>query len=295
MESNFFWEETFDELRRLPLNLEVIPIKDPQIEKGKAFSISFQSLYGEKIYGVLLVPDGQGKFPVVLDIIGYMTHIQKPSDFSHWLDCGCGCLVIDNRDQGGKTIDSVPYLTVNNLTPMGRGLLMAKDSYMRRIVADQIRLFDVIDELSQLDQNRIILHGNSQGGGLALLVNGICQRKILATFANVPSHSNIAQRITEGTGSYGVVKEYLNENPLNTKQVLTALKHFDTQYYAKNIHNPVYISVASDDPICPMKDFFVTYHQISSPKELTVFWGKGHEGGERRRLMEEMRIVKQIK
>ena len=36
---------------------------------------------------------------------------------------------------------------------------------------------------------------------------------ILATFADVPSHSCLENRVAEGTGSYQIIHQYLQEHP----------------------------------------------------------------------------------
>ncbi|MFY1066471.1 acetylxylan esterase [Enterococcus sp. AD013-P3] len=294
LEKERFWDETAAQLAAIPLELELSPkvITQPKI---KCFSISFKSLQGEKIHGLLLLPEiTHGKVPVVVDILGYMTHIQNAEEFAHWPQIGCGCLVIDNRGQGGQTLDTAPYLTTNGESPMVRGLLTPEDSYMRRLVADQMRLFSVIDAIPELDNDQIFLHGNSQGGGLALLLNGICRKKIRATLANVPSHSNISRRVHEKTGSYGAIADYLLLHPEDEQHVLATLAVFDTKYYAKRIANPVFTSAASADTTCPMKDFLVTYRRLAAPKSLTVYWGKGHEGGGSRQLAREISLMKQL-
>lgn len=293
-EQERFWAATAAQLAAVPLELEIRPTT-PQPVKFKSFSISFNSLYHERIHGLLLLPvTARSKVPVVLDILGYMTHIQHAEEFAHWPKIGCGCLVIDNRGQGGQTADSAPYLSTMADQPMGRGLLTAADSYMHRITADQLRLLEVVDQIPELDREQLFLHGNSQGGGLALLVNGICRRPIRAALVNVPSHSNIPQRIKERTGSYGVVAAFLQQHPEERAAVLAAMAMFDTKHYAADIANPVFASAASKDHVCPAKDFFATYQRLTVPKRLTVYWGKGHEGGGSRQLAREIALVQQL-
>lgn len=294
MEITKFWSETLAELDKVPLNLQMKELKDVALPNGQVFEISLQSLYLETIHGLFYLPTGPGPHPVVIDIMGYMVHIQAPTDFSHWLTCGCACLVIDNRDQGGKTGDTVSYETTQSDIPMCRGLLEPHDFYMRRLVADQVRLVTLAKSLPQVDREKIIIHGNSQGGGVGIMVSALCAPDILATLVNVPSHSNIPHRISEGTGSYGAIKDYLRQHPDNQAAVLNTLHYFDTENLATWLHGPIYTSVGSSDHTCPMADFFGTYHQLAEPKALTVFWGHGHEGGSAKRLHQEMKLVKEL-
>ncbi len=89
----------------------------------------------------------------------------------------------------GRTQDQVPYETTQHEAPFGRGILKKEDFYMKRLVADSLRTLEVLQQIPEIDPQRIILRGGSQGGGIALLVNALTNVPIFATFADVPSHS----------------------------------------------------------------------------------------------------------
>ncbi|KAF1297508.1 acetylxylan esterase [Enterococcus sp. JM4C] len=292
-EIKHFWAQTIAELNQIPSQFNREP-RATSLANTVVYDISFQSLLNETIYGVLLVPVAEKPSPVVIDFLGYMNHIQEPEYFAHWLEIGCACLVIDNRDQGGKTLDSASYQTVTLDPPMGRGFLTSQDFYMRRVIADHLRAVTLCAQLPEIDSEKLFLHGGSQGGGLALIINALTEQTIQATFANVPSHSSIASRIDEGTGSYGIIHDYIQQHPEMEQQIKDALVPFDTLHLVESIQNPVYTSVGSADPICPMKNFFPTYHKLQAPKELIVYWNKGHDGGGRRQLEKEIRTLKEL-
>lgn len=288
-----FWQQTKQALAAIPLDLQRrkqdTPLHDIRVER-----ISFKSLLNETVHGLLLLPEGKGPFPIVLEYLGYMNHIQEPWNFSHWLQIGCGCFVIDNRGQNGKTLDSVAYQGVKGKMPLGRGFQKPADFYMRRLYGDSLRMIDVVYQLAEVDKKRIILRGGSQGGGVALMVNALSEKPIFATFADVPSHSNIIARIKEGTGSYQVIHQYLQRHPAEAQQIYETMKYFDCQYFVDKIKNPVFTSVGSADPICPMKDFFPTYHRITAKKTLQIYLNKGHGGGESKQISIELSTIKKL-
>ena len=288
-----FWKQTKEELRKIPLNLkrikQVYPLPEIKVEK-----ITFQSLLNETIHGILLLPEGETAVPLVIDYLGYMNYIQEPWNFVHWLQVGCGCLVIDNRGQGGRTLDQVPYQTVCEEMPIARGFLKPEDFYMRRVYADSLRTIEVAHQIAEVDKNKIILRGGSQGGGVALMTNALSDYPILATFADVPSHSNILHRMQEKTGSYSVIQEYLDKHPEDKVRIQETMPYFDCQNFVHKIENPVYTSVGSKDPVCPMTDFFSTYRKIHSPKTLRIYLNKGHGGGESKQIKLEMQTIQRI-
>ena len=96
---------------------------------------------------------------------------------------------------------------------MGRGFLDKEDWYQRRLFADHLRSVEVVRTFTEINQDQIILRGGSQGGGVVLMVNSLVDFPILATFADVPSHSCLENRVAEGTGSYQIIHQYLQEHP----------------------------------------------------------------------------------
>ena len=85
-----FWASVQQELDALPLAFE--RTKQAPLLKGiDCFTISFQSLGNETIYGHLLLPEQAADCPIVIDFLGYMNHVQEPFQFAHWLLIGCGC------------------------------------------------------------------------------------------------------------------------------------------------------------------------------------------------------------
>ena len=288
-----FWQHTQKELAEIPLDISR-KIIDYPLDTIQVEQVSFLSLLGERIYGYVLLPKSRGPHPVVIECLGYMNHIQEPWQFAHWAQVGCACLVIDNRGQGGLTKDSVPYQTVWHEEPLGRGFLSVEDWYQRRLYADHLRSVEVIRTFDEIDQDKVLLRGGSQRGGIVLMVNSLTPHPILATFADVPSHSSLAKRIKDGTGSYHIITRYLSGNPEAQEKVERVLPYYDTQHFVSKIKNPVYTSVGSADPICPMTEFFPTYHNLKTKKELLVYWNKGHGGGEAKQIRKEMSKIKQI-
>ncbi|KPG70484.1 acetylxylan esterase [Enterococcus sp. RIT-PI-f] len=288
-----FWAQVQAELRDIPLAFKK-ERKVPLLNGIDCYQISFQSLGNETIYGFLLLPQTTKACPLVIEFLGYMNYLQEPFQFAHWPLIGCGCLVIDNRGQGGKTQDHVPYETTQHELPFGRGILEKEDFYMKRLIADSLRTLEVAQALTEVNQDRVILRGGSQGGGVALWVNALAASPIFATFADVPSHSNILNRMVQKTGSYSVVQDYCIQHPTQAAQIQDVMGYYDLQYVAHQITGPVFASVGSKDPICPMTDFFVSYKKILAPKQLMIYLNKGHGGGEAKQIRREMQQIKKL-
>lgn len=288
-----FWKTVQQELAEIEpeYTLTRRPTIDPTVE---VFTLVFTSLYQERIHGLYLRPKTAKQVPVIVESLGYWSNIEDPFQFIRWPQMGYACLVIDNRAQGGKTLDQAPYRTTSHPEPFGRGILDHHDFYFKRLLADQLRLVDFATTRCEINQTNIIFRGTSQGGGVVLLLGALLPNVPKWIFADVPSHSNINHRISEKTGSYGVIGRFLEYYPLQQTKIEQELSYFDLVYLADLITCPVSISVASHDPICPMADFLPAYRKITSPKTLHVYWKKGHEGGGMKQLVREIHQINQI-
>ena len=137
---------------------------------------------------------------------------------------------------------------------MGRGFLDKEDWYQRRLFADHLRSVEVVRTFTEINQDQIILRGGSQGWRS---VNG-------EQFSRLPDFSYFCRcsksflfrnRVAEGTGSYQIIHQYLQEHPQAHEKIAAVLPYFDSRHFVSQIKNPVFASVGSHDPICPMKDF----------------------------------------
>ncbi len=53
-----------------------------------------------------------------------------------------------------------------------------------------------------------------------------------------------------------MIQEYIEQFPETRETIYQVMSYFDLKYFAHQITGPVYTSVGSVDPICPMEDFF---------------------------------------
>ncbi len=273
-----YWQNELAESKNMLLHLEIELVDFPSTI-FTLYKISYDSLYNERIFGWLIEPKGKTNYPLVIEYIGYMNHLISPLQFSHWLTIGCGVLVTDSRGQGGLTLDSAPYQTHEEEALMAKGFLDRDDYYLRRLYWDAFRLLDVAQVLSHVNKEQVFIHGTSQGGGIGLFVNSLTPYNIRYGFYDVPSHSNLVNRVEEGTGSYLGIQKYLVEFPESKKQVNRQLEYFDIKNVVDLIETPVLISVGEADPICPKEDSYQAYQAIKTKKELDIYPLPGHGGG----------------
>ncbi|MEG0284422.1 MAG: acetylxylan esterase [Vagococcus sp.] len=278
MKTKNYWLKEIIKSNELSLDLKMEQVSFPS-EKITLYEVSYKSLYDEVIHGWFIEPKGEKNYPLVIDFIGYMNHLVSPLQFSEWLHAGCAVLVTDSRGQGGKTLDSHPYETVEEERLMACGILDKDDFYLRRLYWDALRLIDVSQELPLVDKEKVFIHGTSQGGGVGIFANSMTPHQIKYGFYDVPSHSNLSHRVEKGTGSYRGIHDYLEINPDKKEMIEELLSYFDVKEVVDQIKNPILVSVGEADPICPKEDFYPAYERVESFKEIDVYEEAGHGGG----------------
>ena len=136
---------------------------------------------------------------------------------------------------------------------------------MKRLVADSLRTLEVLQQIPEIDPQRIILRGGSQGGGIALLVNALTNVPILRRLPMCQATpilsigSNKNRKLPGDSRVYRTISE-------TRETIYQVMSYFDLKYFAHQITGPVYTSVGSADPICPMEDFFVSYKRFLDRK-----------------------------
>lgn len=278
MKVSDYWLDELEKSKALDLDLTIEQLFDTNLNI-KWHQFSYTSLYNERIYGWLLEPKVQGSYPLVIDYLGYMNHLESPLQFNHWLEIGCGVLVTDSRGQGGRTLDQTAYQINYEEGLMSSGFLEKEDFYLRRLYSDALRLVDVAWQLPKVDKSKVFIHGTSQGGGVGLFTNSVTPHEIRYGFYDVPSHSNIANRVKNGTGSYQGIYQHLLKYPAQRDKIYKNLAYFDIKNIVHQIKNPVLVSVGNLDPVCPKEDFEKAYQEIKSFKELICYPEPGHGGG----------------
>jgi cephalosporin-C deacetylase len=195
-----------------------------------------------------------------------------------WLMLGVAVVSVDVRGQCGATGDRQAYSSGSVQSVITHGLLNKYEYYFRYAYMDCVRALDFACAQKEVDAARLIVEGGSQGGALTMAVAALDSRPYLA-LADVPSNSNLEERVKNENGSFSAVTEYLRAFPHHTERAFETLSYFDTMNLADRIRCRMLACVGLKDNVCPAKLYFATYNRITSPKEIRLYPFNGHEGG----------------
>ncbi len=295
-----FWRATLDEVQRAPLNPAFVPV-DFGLTTVETFDVTFGGYGGQPIKGWLLLPRHRsGALPCVVEYIGYGGGRGFPTDWLLWSSVGYAHLVMDTRGQGSAWLKGdTPDPEVDGGNPhhpgfMTRGILRPTTYYYRRVFADAVRAVEVARSHSAIDDTRIAVAGESQGGGIALAVSGLVP-DVQIIMADVPflCHYRRATEITDAD-PYHEIAHYLMIQRDKEDAVFATLAYFDGLNFATRAHAQALFSVALMDEVCPPSTVFAAYNHYAGPKEIRVWRYNHHEGGGTYQTQEKIRFLRSV-
>jgi cephalosporin-C deacetylase len=271
-----FWAGTVEQAAQAALapRLKELDLSLPGIE---GYDLRFQGLGGVELAAYYLLPAKRtGRVPGVLQAHGYSAAKSEPEAHLPLLNLGMAVLAVDVRGQGGQS-GRQDYGREDRLGPMTGGLLDKDRYYLRGVYADLLRALAFLRSRDEVDPQRILANGDSQGGGLALVTASLDSGVALCAADN-PSLIDFGQRLDlGGVGSTEELRAYLKHYPERREQVLDTLSYFDLQNLLPSLRCPSLWSASDDDPICPLSTIQEGFARVpSQDKQLTVYHAMEH-------------------
>ncbi len=275
-----FWERNIKECREKPFKLSIKKAKQPLLSM-EVFKIGFAASDGERIIGYKILPKNRPskKIPFLVHIHGLGGSKGFPWEYAYWTGLGIGVVALDMRGQAGETKNNFKYKSGFPGFLATLGVLDKDEFYFGKLFKDALRAVFLTKTFKEADPRRIIIEGSSQGGGTAFAVAGILGKEIFAAMANVPSYSQIPERIKDKTGGISQIAAYIKKFPKTKQLILETTSYFDNMNFAPRITCPIICGVGLKDKICPAKNFFPAYKLVRSKKTIKIYPNAGHEGG----------------
>lgn len=280
-----FWRVTLDEASAFELAVQRHPVAS-MLETVEVFDVSFTGFGGHPIRAWLYLPKHRGEVPLpgIVQYQGYGGGRGHHLESLLWSAAGYAHLSMDTRGQGssgrrGATGD--PVGTPGPAFPgmLTRGVEDPTDYYYRRLYTDAVRAVQTIRSLPEVDELRIAVVGESQGGTLALAAAALSP-DVSAVVAHVPFLCDVrrATRITNST-PYHELGRYLATHRGSSERVFATLGYFDGVSLARRITAPAWLSAGLMDATCPPSTVFGAFHELAGPKSMALWEYNGHDGG----------------
>lgn len=273
-----FWVKNVKQLREKPIEFTKTKIKTPYDKTFTTYEVIFNTIDDTKVYTYFSHPNNMTKkLPCVVAFGGGGS---QRDIYPQFVSTGVCCLSVDNRSQGGYTVDKADYEWTDTYhgrpgANMSSDVLNKDSYYLRNLYLDVVRAIDVACLLEEVDESKIVTYGMSQGGALAIVAAAL-SGKVLRTFPIVPSYSCIPQRIEAGSGVFSAVQSYIFRYPENVDKVLDTMSYFDMLNMVSLLKVPAAFNLGLSDPICIPEFVYSVYHHTKGEKEIHLAPFVGH-------------------
>jgi len=189
----------------------------------------------------------------------------ESKDALRYAKMGNGTICFDLNAHG--MLDGQPDEYYNNLEKGElkdyyiQGLEDRENFYFRGMYLRLIRTLDFLTKLPEWDGKRILVIGESQGGGQALAAAGLDQR-VSAVVATVPAMCDWGGTLAGRKG--GWPQPY--ERPANKEKMKKVLPYFDTANLLKNSKATIVVEIGLIDNTCPATSVYAAINQAKGQK-----------------------------
>ena len=255
----------FDQFWNNQKNLAAAVPLDPQLTfhsqndeiNTTTYRINLANIDNRRIYGYLSVPNGATNLPAIINLPPYSpaANTVQPQDF------------IANRARAIAVGISVHNAEPDAQDPAAYqpdGIDNPATYYYRYAVLGTLRMIDYLHTRADFDGENIILTGESQGGGLAVLAAGLDERVDALTISNPALCRHAAYDYERASGFPGYLRtsEVIYNNQTHYNQTLAASPYYDAAFFAKRFNGRVLSIVSYADEVTPAAGTFTAINNF---------------------------------
>lgn len=279
-----YWERALKELDAQPLDYELVEA-DFQTPLADCYHLYFTGVGGARVHAKFAKPKQlpSEKGPGLALFHGYHSGSGDWSDKASYAAHGITVIAMDCRGQGGLSEDNL----ITKGTTLKGHIIRGIDEedpdklYYRNVFLDLVQSVRILMSMDQVNEEKIAVHGCSQGGALTVACAALEPRVSLA----IPVYPFLtdykkAWEMEITSSAYEEIAYYFRfMDPLHQRQdeVFNKLGYIDIQNLADRIRARVVFVTGLADTVCPPYTQFAAYNKIKSEKELVVYHEYGHE------------------
>lgn len=265
-----FWDNEKKELRALPIQVNDVLV--PNNDAGyQCYDIELNCTGQKPARGYFAKPSSAS--PKSLPIVIYLHAAgiygdwcrSKPEIALRYAKMGRGALAFDLNAHGMLNEQPDEYyrnLEDNELKNYAQiGLENRNEVYFRGMYLRLIRTLDYLTSQPEWDGKRILVIGESQGGGQALAAAGLDHR-VSAVIATVPAMCDWGASLVGRKGCW----PYLFETKNDRAKMLSALPYFDVAHLLKGSRATIIVEIGLIDLTCPSSAVFAALNQAEGKK-----------------------------
>jgi cephalosporin-C deacetylase-like acetyl esterase len=265
-----YWKNQKKNLTALPLDIKTAVVMGTETDKGYSCEDIELNCPGPKpARGYFAKPEkaAQGSLPIVLlvhaaGVKGSWCR-SEPGNALKYARMGALCFDLNAHGMlNDQPEDYYVNLESNELkTYWLQGLTSRDDVYFKGMYLRLLRTIDFLTRQPEWDGKRILVIGESQGGGQALVAAGLDQR-VSAVVAIVPAMCDWFGSLA---GRMGGWPQPFESND-SKKEMQKALPYFDAANILKDSKAIIYTEIGLIDMTCPSTSVYAAINQAKGQK-----------------------------
>lgn len=276
-----FWKQEKKILDAIPMEIRSVDVED--VDSGYVCTNVEINCTGPKpARGYFAQPEfaEPGSLPIVLIVraagVKGSWCQSKPEEALRYAKMGKGALAFDLNAHGmlngqpQKYYDDLEAGELKNY--FYRGLENRNEVYFRGMYLRLIRTLDYLTGRPEWDGNRILVVGESQGGGQSLAAAGL-DKRVSAVVATVPAMCDWGGTLAGNKGGW--------PNPFNTnfdkEKMLKSVPYFDTAHLLKNCNATIVCEIGFIDYTCSSNSIYAAINQSKGEKIVYGVPYRGHQ------------------
>lgn len=268
-----FWDKAKEEAAKIPMDVKMTLVPEKCTEKVNVYNVNIQSFrYNSRLYGILCIPKGGGKYPAILKVPGagiraYNGEIGGANRGYITFEIGIHGIPVN------MTGDVYWNLYEGPLKNYHTSNLNDRDNYYyKRVYMGCVRAIDFIFTLPEFDGENLITYGGSQGGALSIVTAGLDNRvKGLVSF--YPALCDMIGFLHNRAG--GWPRMFANPE-YNRPEYIKTAQYYDVVNFARQIKIPGYYTFGYNDMVCPPTTVCSAINTINAPKEIFIIEDTAH-------------------
>ncbi len=275
-----YWAEEKKQLAALPIQIKSNEIAE--IEKGYSiFNMEINCTGPKPVRGYYAKPQNarSGSLPIVLFVhaagVSGNWCRSEPAIALRYAKMGNGAICFDLNAHGMLTAQSDTYyqeLEKGELLNYSQtGLEDRSTVYFRGMYLRLLRTIEFLTQQPEWDGKRILVIGESQGGGQALAAAGL-DKRVSAVVASVPAMCDWGRTLLNSKGGW--------PNPFGTKndqaKMLLSLPYYDAAHLLKGSKATIVTEIGLIDFTCSSESIYAAINQSEGEKKVFAVPYRAH-------------------
>lgn len=265
-----YWNNIKMNLKKLPLDIKRTSIDVKAIEKGYTCeNIEINCLGPKPVRGYYARPEKVATKSLPIVLLVHAAGVKgswcrsEPKNALAYAKMGTLCFDLNAHGMLNGQPESY-YTDLENgelKTYWLQGVTNRDDVYFRGMYLRLLRTIDFLTQQPEWDGKRILVIGESQGGGQALIAAGL-DKRVSAVVAIVPAMCDWFGPLSGRMGGW----PQPFETDTSKDEILKALPYFDAANILKDSKAIIYAEIGLIDMTCPSTSVYTALNQAKSQK-----------------------------